>query len=54
MKKKKGLKSNDNCLSFIPVPVYLISTLDEKDIYNIVLYRMIVPVSYNPLIVNIG
>ena len=54
MKKKKGLELKDYALCFIPVPVYLISTVDEHNIYNIAPYGMVMPVSYHPLIVSIG
>jgi len=54
MKKKKEIERKDYALCFIPVPVYLISTIDEHNIYNIAPYGMVMPVSYHPLIISIG
>jgi len=54
MKKKRNIETNNYSLCFIPAPVYLISTIDENNIYNIAPYGMVMPVSYNPLIVSIG
>ena len=52
--KKKRIEFHDYPLCFIPVPVYLISTIDENNIYNIAPYGMTMPVSYNPLIISVG
>ena len=54
MKKKKSIDFNNCSLCFIPVPVYLITTIDENNIYNIAPYGMVMPISYNPLIVSVG
>ncbi|MHA1657809.1 MAG: flavin reductase family protein, partial [Promethearchaeota archaeon] len=54
MKNKKRIQFSDYSLCFIPVPVYLISTIDENGIYNIAPYGMVMPVSYNPLIISVG
>ena len=54
MKIKKRIEFNYYSLCFIPVPIYLISTVDENGIYNIAPYGMVMPVSYNPLIISIG
>ena len=52
--KKKSIDFNNCSLCFIPVPVYLITTIDENNIYNIAPYGMVMPISYNPLIVSVG
>ncbi|GAG96005.1 unnamed protein product [marine sediment metagenome] len=54
MKQKISIDSKNYSLCFIPVPVYLISTIDENNIYNIAPYGMVMPVSYNPLIISVG
>lgn len=54
MKKKISIDSKNYSLCFIPVPVYLISTIDKNNINNIAPYGMVIPVSYNPLIVSVG
>ena len=54
MKNKKRIQLSYYSLCFIPVPVYLISTVDENGIYNIAPYGMVMPVSYNPLIISVG
>ena len=54
MTEKKDIKLKDYALCFIPVPVYLISTISKDNIFNIAPYGMVMPVSYNPLIISIG
>lgn len=54
MTEKKDIELKDYALCFIPVPVYLISTISEDNIFNIAPYGMIMPVSYNPLIISVG
>lgn len=54
MEKKKEITPKNYALCFSPVPVYLISTIDEHNIYNIAPYGMVMPVSYHPLIISIG
>jgi len=54
MKKKKDLELYDYSLCLIPAPVYLISTMDKYGILNIAPYGMVMPVSYNPLIISVG
>ena len=54
MKKKVSIDFENYSLCFIPVPVYLISTIDENKICNIAPYGMVMPVSYNPLIISVG
>jgi len=54
MKKKRIIEIREYSLCFIPVPIYLISTIDEKGILNIAPYGMIMPISYNPLIISVG
>ena len=45
MKKKINIDFENYSLCFIPVPVYLISTIDENKICNIAPYGMVMPVS---------
>jgi len=54
MTKKKQIDPKNYALCFIPVPVYLISTISEDNIFNIAPYGMVMPVSYNPLIISVG
>ncbi|MFO7794863.1 MAG: flavin reductase family protein [Promethearchaeati archaeon] len=54
MEKKKEIEPKDYALCFIPAPVYLISTVDEHNVYNIAPYGMVMPVSYYPLVISIG
>lgn len=54
MTKKKDIEPQNYALCFIPVPVYLISTISENNILNIAPYGMVMPVSYKPLIISIG
>ena len=54
MTKKKDIELQNYALCFIPVPVYLISTISEDNIFNIAPYGMVMPVSYNPLIISVG
>ncbi len=54
MAKKKEIDPKNYALCFIPVPVYLISTISEDNIFNIAPYGMVMPVSYNPLIISVG
>ncbi|MBD3227756.1 MAG: flavin reductase family protein [Candidatus Lokiarchaeota archaeon] len=54
MNNKIHIEPRYYALCFIPVPVYLISTIDNSGIFNIAPYGMIMPVSYNPLIISVG
>ena len=54
MEMKKDIEPKDYALCFIPVPVYLISTISKNNIFNIAPYGMVMPVSYKPLIISVG
>lgn len=54
MAVKIDIEPKDYALCFIPVPVYLISTISKNNLFNIAPYGMIMPVSYKPLIISIG